>query len=133
LIVKVHNGMILESQMAQQFSIKIFSRNIYITWGALKSKKTPKSIQISFYRGKMTPLNWSLRFDIETPHWHDTRESDGKLIFSKNLLQQHLYNLRLFKEWKNTKIDSSLNLQRPNDTLKLIAKGWFWKSTLAWY
>jgi len=104
LILKVHTGMIPESQMVHQFSIKIFSKKCYLTWGAFKCEKLPKSIKGSFYSGKMRPLNRPRRVDIESPHWHDTWESDGTSIFNKNLLQKMLFNLRRFQVWKITKI-----------------------------
>jgi hypothetical protein len=68
--------------MAQQISIKNYSRKNYFNWDALKSENPPKSIKVSFYSGKMTPLNWPQRVDIESPHWHDTKESDGSTNFN---------------------------------------------------
>jgi hypothetical protein len=62
------------------------------------SEKSTKSIKVSFYKAKMTPLNFSRRVDIESPHWHDTRESDGSTNFNKNYLKKKLFYFRRFKE-----------------------------------
>jgi len=78
----------LESEMDQQYSIKISSRKNYFTCGTLKSKKSPKPHKVSFLSGKMTPLIRPRRVDIESPHWHDTRESDGSSIFNKKMFNK---------------------------------------------
>ena len=71
------------------------------------SEKSTKSINVSFYKAKMTPLNWPRRVDFESPHWHDTRESDGWTNFYKNLLKKNLFTwgaLKIEKTPKSIKI-----------------------------
>jgi hypothetical protein len=55
LMLKVQTRKTLENQMAQQKSLKIFSRNKYCTCGALKCKKAQKSSKMSIYNGNMRP------------------------------------------------------------------------------
>ena len=72
------------------FITEALHRKKYCNIGALNSKKTPTSSIYSFCKGKMRPLNRSRRVDIESPNWHDTRESDGSTVFTKNLLKENL-------------------------------------------
>jgi hypothetical protein len=44
-----------EIRMVQYLLLKLFFEKIYCTYGALKSKKSPKLIEVSIYKGKMTP------------------------------------------------------------------------------
>jgi hypothetical protein len=90
--------MTLESQMAQRNSPKILSRKNYCTCGALKCIKPPKLCKISIFYGNMRPLIQWLRVDIERPNSQDTRESDGSIKFTKNLLKKYFLHLRRFKE-----------------------------------
>jgi len=43
------------------------------------------------------PLNRLRRVDIESPTWHDTKESDGSTIFTKNLLKKKFIALAALK------------------------------------
>ena len=47
----------LESEMDQQYSIKISPRKNYFTCGTLKSKKSPKPHKVSFCEWKNDTLN----------------------------------------------------------------------------
>jgi hypothetical protein len=68
--------MTLDSQIAQKSSPKIFSKKSYLTFGAFKSKKPPKSSKKSIINGKLRPLYRWRRVDIVNMNSLGTTESN---------------------------------------------------------
>jgi len=48
-----------------------------LTHSEKRKELPPTSSKVSFYKGKIGPLDRSRRVDIQSLNWHDTRESDG--------------------------------------------------------
>jgi len=64
----------------------------------------------------MRPLNWPRRVDIESPHWHDTKESDGSGIINMNLLNKNYFTwgaLQSVKPQKSTSVFFYIWKMRP--------------------
>jgi uncharacterized protein YunC (DUF1805 family) len=82
--------------MAQQNSLKIFSRKNYCTCGAFECKKPPKSGKMYIFNGKMRTLIVLLRVDIVNMDCLDTTGSEGWIKFTLSVPRNYLLHCNHF-------------------------------------